>query len=257
MTQTQTQIVPVAEATPPPAPAPVAPAAALFASPEPEAIVAQASAMATALARVIDSRGLAVAIHGRRHVRVEGWTLLGAMLGVFPVCIWSRPLADGGWEARVEARTLAGALVGAAEAQCTRDEEGWRDRPAFALRSMAQTRATSKALRLPLGFVMSLAGYDATPAEEMDGVWEAPVAAPAAGGGGGARPGTLAATEAQLKAVRAIARQAQVDEAGIEARCQELFGAPLAALSRRQASELIDALKAGAVAAATRGSGPG
>ena len=32
---------------------------------------------------------------------------------------------------------------------------------------MAQTRATSKALRLPLGFVMTLAGLEATPAEEM------------------------------------------------------------------------------------------
>ena len=32
---------------------------------------------------------------------------------------------------------------------------------------MAQTRATSKALKGPLGFVISLAGYQTTPAEEM------------------------------------------------------------------------------------------
>jgi hypothetical protein len=32
---------------------------------------------------------------------------------------------------------------------------------------MAQTRAVSKALRGPLGFVVTLAGYEATPAEEM------------------------------------------------------------------------------------------
>jgi hypothetical protein len=32
---------------------------------------------------------------------------------------------------------------------------------------MAQTRAVSKALRLPLGFVMQLAGFNPTPAEEM------------------------------------------------------------------------------------------
>jgi hypothetical protein len=48
------------------------------------------------------------------------------MLGVFPVCVWTRPLErDGqqfGWEARVEARTRSGELVGAAESQCTRDE---------------------------------------------------------------------------------------------------------------------------------------
>ena len=32
---------------------------------------------------------------------------------------------------------------------------------------MAQTRATSKALRQPLGFIVQLAGFDPTPAEEM------------------------------------------------------------------------------------------
>ena len=88
------------------------------------------------------------------------------MLGVFPVLEWTRKL-DNGWEARVEAKTLSGAIVGAAEAECTRDERAWASRDDFALRSMAQTRATAKALRMPLGFVMTLGGFQATPAEEM------------------------------------------------------------------------------------------
>jgi hypothetical protein len=75
-------------------------------------------------------------------------------------------VADG-WEARVEARTLAGQVVGAAEAECLRTEKTWSSRDDYALRSMAQTRAVSKALRGPLGFVVTLAGYEATPAEEM------------------------------------------------------------------------------------------
>ena len=49
----------------------------------------------------------------------------------------------------------------------TSGEENWQDRDDYALRSMAQTRATSKALRQPLGFVITLAGFDPTPAEEM------------------------------------------------------------------------------------------
>jgi hypothetical protein len=138
----------------------------LFGTQDPAAVVVKATAVAKALADVIDSRKLYTAISGRKHVRVEGWTLLGSMLGVFPVLVWCRRV-DGGWEARVEARTLAGNLVGAAEAQCTSDERLWAQRDDFARRSMAQTRATSKALRLPLGFVIALAGYDATPAEEM------------------------------------------------------------------------------------------
>jgi hypothetical protein len=74
---------------------------------------------------------------------------------------------DDGWEARVEARTRAGEIVGAAEAECLRSENTWANRDDYALRSMAQTRATSKALRQPLGFVMQLAGFNPTPAEEM------------------------------------------------------------------------------------------
>ena len=141
----------------------------LFGTPDPEAILRAATAKANVLAGVIKSRGLAVSISGHDHVRIEGWTFLGSMVGVFPITVWSRPIEDG-YEARVEARTLAGDLVGAAEAQCTADEENWSDRPSYALRSMAQTRAAAKALRLPLGYIMVLAGYEATPAEEMDGL---------------------------------------------------------------------------------------
>ena len=139
----------------------------LFGTDDPNAIIKSAHEKANALADVVRSRKLASTISGREYVRLEGWTLLGSLLGVFPVCIWTRHL-DQGWEARVEARTLDGRVVGAAEAQCTRDEKTWATRAEYALRSMAQTRASSKALRLPLGFIMALAGYEATPAEEMD-----------------------------------------------------------------------------------------
>lgn len=140
----------------------------LFRTDEPVAIVERATAVANALAPVIRNQHLYADIQGREHVTVEGWTLLGSMLGVFPVPVWTRPLPDGrGWEARVEARTRAGETVGGAEAMCTRDERQWQSRDDYALRSMAQTRATSKALRLPLGFVMVLSGFDASPAEEV------------------------------------------------------------------------------------------
>ncbi len=138
----------------------------LFRSDDPNEIVQRATDTANALAKVVRDKKLTVRIQKSDHVRVEGWTLLGTMLGVFPVCVWSRKLDDG-WEARVEARTLAGLVVGAAEAMCTRAEKTWGSRDDYALRSMAQTRATSKALRQPLGFVMTLAGFDPTPAEEM------------------------------------------------------------------------------------------
>ncbi len=144
----------------------------LFRSDEPDEIIARATSTAGSLAKVIRSQKLAVTISGREHVRVEGWTLLGTLLGVFPYLVWARPMENDGqptwaWEARCEARTMDGRVVGSAEAMCSRSEKTWANRDDYALRSMAQTRATSKALRQPLGFVMALAGFEATPAEEM------------------------------------------------------------------------------------------
>jgi hypothetical protein len=54
--------------------------------------------------------------------------------------------------------------------------------PLFQLSSMAQTRANAKALRNVLSWVVVLAGYRPTPAEEMDGIYERqePPAAPKA-----------------------------------------------------------------------------
>lgn len=138
----------------------------LFRTDDPDEVVARATKTANTLANVIREQKLSTNIKGREHVRVEGWSLLGTMLGVFPVCTETRKTEDG-WIARVEARTLSGAVVGAAEAICSRSENTWKNRDDYALCSMAQTRATSKALRQPLGFVMTLAGFAETPAEEM------------------------------------------------------------------------------------------
>ncbi len=147
------------------------PAGTLFGTDNPGEVVERASKVARTLAEVVRSQKLIVRIGQSDHVRVEGWTFLGSLLGVFPVVEWTRPVLEGeqnvGWEARVEARTKSGEVVGAAEAECLRHERTWKGRDDYALRSMAQTRAVSKALRLPLGFVMQLAGFNPTPAEEM------------------------------------------------------------------------------------------
>lgn len=156
------------------------PDSTLFGTNNPAQVVEAATVAADALNGVLEAKRLYSTISGRKHVLVEGWTLLGSMLGVYAVPVWTRPLeADGeyvGWEARVEARTRDGAVVGAAEAEVRTNERNWKDRDSYALRSMAQTRATSKALRLPLGFVVALAGYEAAPAEEIPGHADTPEA---------------------------------------------------------------------------------
>jgi hypothetical protein len=141
-------------------------ATSLFLTHDPDTFLTRATQAATALAHVIRDRHLYTRIRGKDHVHVEGWTLLGSLLGVYPITEWTRPIDDG-WEARVTARTRAGELVGAAESMCLRKETRWRTADDYAIRSMAATRATSKALRLPLGFVIELAGFDPTPADEI------------------------------------------------------------------------------------------
>jgi len=153
------QALELAEAPPP---------TTLFRTDDPAEVVIKATAIANVLSKVLRDKKLTVKIGKGEHVLVEGWTLLGTMLGVFPICEWTRKLTNPeGWEARVIVKTLSGATVGAAEAECLRSENMWGQRDDYALRSMAQTRATSKALRQPLGFVVTLAGFSATPAEEM------------------------------------------------------------------------------------------
>jgi hypothetical protein len=147
---------------------------ALFGTTDPLQVIATAAKVATALAEVVNERKLYAIVNGKKFPTVEAWTLLGSMLGVFPITEWSRPLVNEegvvrGYEARVIARTLGGRTVGAGEAMCVRGEsKTWHaGAQEFALRSMAQTRATSKALRGPLDFVFKLAGFQPTPAEEM------------------------------------------------------------------------------------------
>ena len=138
----------------------------LFKTDDPVEIIAKATLLADALSDVLQQKNLTTKIGGKPHVNVEGWTLCGTMLGVFPVVEWTRPV-ENGWEARVEARTKDGAVVGAAEAECLRSEKRWANADDYSVRSMAQTRAISKALRAPLGFIVALAGYETTPEEEM------------------------------------------------------------------------------------------
>lgn len=143
----------------------------LFGTDDPVAVIEKARLVARALVDVVDGQQLYTTISGKKHLRVEAWTLLGSMLGVFPETEWTRRTTDSkgaeAYEARVVARTRDGAVVGAREAMCSRSENRWKNADDYALRSMAQTRAVSGALAAPLRFVVVLAGYEGTPEAEM------------------------------------------------------------------------------------------
>lgn len=112
------------------------------------------------------------------------------------------------WEARVEIRTPGGVVVGIAEAMVSRTEETWNRRDEYALRSMAETRAESRAWRKATGWIVHLAGYNPTPAEEMGhtpGADTEPAAA------AGPPFGPAIADESVVKLRRAIALLAGTD----------------------------------------------
>lgn len=111
----------------------------------------------------------------KRHIRQEGWTFLGALAGpiyggqLSASVQWCRRI-EGGWEACVVAHTLDGREVARAEQQCTAAETRWKNADDYARRGMAQTRATGRAMRLALGWVLALTAidYSTVPPEDAD-----------------------------------------------------------------------------------------
>jgi hypothetical protein len=66
-----------------------------------------------------------------------------------------------------------GTDLGWGEGSVDRTELQWAPKPDHELRSMAQTRGQSRALSVPLKWTVKLAGYETTPAEELDGTSDA------------------------------------------------------------------------------------
>lgn len=213
----------------------------LFLTNDPDTFVTKASEAAGALARVIHDRKLFTRIRGKEHVHVEGWTLLGSLLGAFPITEWTRRIDDG-WEARVVVKTRAGELIGAAESMCTPKESRWRNADEYAIRSMAATRAASKALRLPLGFIFELAEFDATPAEEMPADTGSVVAPSSVDG---KLPPELRPTQQQVERMRALIGELEQHHPGTDWRgkTRELAGCPGEMLTATAADMLIRELE--------------
>lgn len=133
-----------------------------------QSIVRMASTIATELANIVEAQKLYTVISGKKFVQVEGWTTMGAMLGITPKERQVIVDENGDYEAHVDLiRNSDGVVVGGASSLCGMDEKTWASRNRYARRSMAVTRATGKAFRLSYSWIMRLAGYEPTPYEEM------------------------------------------------------------------------------------------
>lgn len=133
---------------------------------QPEVAIRDAQKAARTLIKVVQAKNDAVMIGGKQYLRFEDWQTIGRFYGV-SVGIERTAQIEGGYEARAVVYKN-GTVISAAEASCTSDEPNWSKRPDFMLRSMAQTRASAKALRNVLAWVAVIGGFEPTPAEEMD-----------------------------------------------------------------------------------------
>jgi hypothetical protein len=162
------------------------PGQALVAADRPEGpaeMMVKATALANALRDMVEAQGLYAVISGKKYPQVEAWMTIGRMDNVVAREA-SRPIRhdDGAYEAEVELVRLSdGMVIGRASALCGMpDDKPWATRAEYARRSMAVTRATSRAFRQQYSWIMALAGYEPTPADEMpdaDGASAPPSAA--------------------------------------------------------------------------------
>jgi hypothetical protein len=117
---------------------------------------------------IIEKQQLYALINGKKHVTVAGWLVLAEQKNVFVEEKYVKRYKDGTYEAYMWLKQKSdGMIVGGASSICCPEEKKWKDRDRYARRSMSQTRATGKVLRLQYSYIIVIAGYEATPAEEM------------------------------------------------------------------------------------------
>ena len=141
---------------------------ALF-SHDPERAYKEAQRLVSVVANRCTGPGYLVNIKGKQYPKIEWWTSVSASLGLFPRVLYSKRLEREGeiaYEAKVEVHRN-GQIIASGEALCSSLEDRWRNADEYAIKSMAITRASGKAYRIPLSFLAVMAGLEVTPAEEM------------------------------------------------------------------------------------------
>jgi len=179
----------------------------------PSKVLAEAQQAAAELVKVINMKPKPVKFNNETYLEFEDWQTCAKFYGVTAKVESTNFVNyDGvkGFEATAVAVDATGREVSRAEALCLNDEENWgmvpkyewqdelddkgkkiwdegkkrykgkrvqvgeSPKPLFQLKSMAQTRACSKVLRQVFSWVVVLAGYRPTPAEEMTGNEQGP-----------------------------------------------------------------------------------
>ena len=116
----------------------------------------------------IIKNNLSVPIVGKDYVMVEGWQFAGSLMSLFPRIVKVEQIKPNEWLAQAEIiNRKTNEVVGTGFALCSKTETKKASFDEYAILSMAQTRAIGKAFRNVIGWIIKLAGYEPTPAEEI------------------------------------------------------------------------------------------
>lgn len=126
------------------------------------------------LSNFLKSNNLLIEIAGKNYVPVEGWQFVGMQLGLTEVVTECNPVApfedstEIKYKAVVEVINQHGTVISRGFAWCSNKESKKKGFEEYAIASMAQTRAVGKAYRNILAWIVKMAGYESTPAEEIN-----------------------------------------------------------------------------------------
>lgn len=126
--------------------------------------------MANVLKNYIVKQNLFTNIKGKNYAHVDGWQFAGFLVGMTAAIEEEIDLSN---DKEVKWKAIAYLYQGENKtpfrgaAICSNKESSKKGFDEYAVLSMAQTRAIGKAYRNRIGWVMKLAGYEATPSEEM------------------------------------------------------------------------------------------
>jgi hypothetical protein len=135
----------------------------------PAGVMGRGAAVAAACRQIVLSTTMD--LRGKKYIRAEGWQALAAANGLSPRISMVEEMTNGDIRAVCDLIRLSdGETVASSEGFVGTDEPMWQNRPRYARRGMAQTRATSRACRSALAWIVPLLDADlsTTPAEEME-----------------------------------------------------------------------------------------
>ncbi len=137
--------------------------------------VGLATEMANQLKKIVEEKQLFEDIKGKKHLKAEAWQTIVAFNNAHPITEYCVPIRDGdgeiiAYEAKVNivknGEVIASGIMpyGLDEFACRGQSGFGKHRAAY---STAQTLAGAKAARTKYAWVVVMAGYSGTPAEEI------------------------------------------------------------------------------------------